>query len=160
MAPTPEGWWKYGMSATHHSLNYHLIFDTKHQEPTIASAWRERLHAYLGGCVKALNGVPLAIGGMADHVHLLVSLTPTHTLADVLRDVKRQSSAWIHDEIFERKFGWQDGYGAFTVSVSVRETVREYILGQDEHHRRRTFREEYVELLEKHGVEFKEEYLW
>lgn len=148
------------MSSTHFALYYHLIWSTKNHEPTIDRAWRDRFHAYLGGCAKALDAVPTAIGGVGDHVHMLVSLRPVHQLSGFVRDVKRKSSEWVHTEIGNRSFQWQDGYGAFTVSKSAIEDVRKYILGQEEHHRTRTFREEYVAFLEKHGVDYDERYLW
>jgi REP element-mobilizing transposase RayT len=100
------------------------------------------LHAYLGGVIRTLNGVPEAVNGMADHVHLLVGLRATHTLADVLRETKSVSSAWVHEDVGVRSFAWQEGYGAFTVSPSQLENVRAYIQQQEEHHRTRTFREE------------------
>jgi putative transposase len=103
--------------------------------------------------------IPEAIGGVADHVHLLVGLRATHTLADVLREMKSVSSSWIHEEIGVRSFGWQEGYGAYTVSASQLEKVRAYILQQEDHHRIRTFRDEYLELLQRSGVEFDERYL-
>lgn len=148
------------MSSTHLSLHYHLVFSTKNRIPHIADVWRGRLHAYLGGVVRNVEGVPEAIGGMADHVHLLVGLRATARLADVVRDVKAISSRWVHEEIGNREFSWQEGYGAFTVSTSQRDLVREYIAKQEEHHRKRTFQEEYVELLKRCGVEYDERYLW
>ena len=148
------------MPSTHLSLHYHLIFSTKDREPIIVAGWRERLHAYLGGVARNVEGVPEAIGGVADHVHLLIGLRATARLADVVRDLKAVSSRWVHDEIGERAFAWQEGYGAFTVSASQRGAVREYIAGQEEHHRIRTFQEEYVELLQRSGVEYDERYLW
>jgi len=147
------------MSSTHLSLHYHLVFGTKNHEPLIASAWRERLHAYLGGVIRTLDGVPEAVGGAADHVHLLVGLRATHTLADVLREIKSVSSAWVHDDVGVSSFVWREGYGAFTVSASQLENVRAYIRQQEEHHRTRTFREEYLALLQRSGVEFDERYL-
>jgi putative transposase len=148
------------MSSTHLSLHCHVVFGTKHQRPLIAADWRPRLHAYLGGAAKTLDIIPEAIGGVADHVHLLVGMRATHRLADVMRDVKRTSSAWVHETVGEKDFEWQDGYGAFTVSVSLLETVRNYIAHQEEHHRKKTFQEEYVELLQRSGVEYDERYLW
>jgi putative transposase len=147
------------MSSTHLSLHYHIVFGTKNHEPTIQPEWRGALHAYLGGIIRTANGFPESIGGVADHVHLLIGLRAAHCLADVLRDLKAVSSGWIHDEIGAPRFGWQEGYGAFTVSPSQRETVRRYIEQQPEHHRTRTFREEYLELLRRSGVEFDERYL-
>ena len=148
------------MGSTHSALHYHLIWGTKHLEPNILPAWRDRLQTYIGGCVRALDAVPLAIGGVSDHVHLLVSLNPTHRLSDFVRDVKRKSSEWIHTEISEKNFHWQEGYGVFSVSKSALEEVRKYVLGQEEHHRTRTFREEYVAFLERHGIECDERFLW
>jgi REP element-mobilizing transposase RayT len=100
------------------------------------------------------------VNGVSDHVHLLVSLRTTHHLPEVLRDIKRRTSAWVHEEIGERAFAWQDGYGAFTVSPSMLDTVRHYIGRQEEHHRTRSFREEYVDFLKKHSVAYDERYLW
>jgi len=148
------------MPSTHLSLHYHIIFSTKDRAPVIAPAWLERLHAYLGGVVRNVEGVPEAIGGVADHVHLLLGLRATACLADVVRDVKAVSSRWVHEEIGERTFAWQEGYGAFTVSASQLGSVREYIAKQEEHHRKRTFQKEYLELLQRSGVEFDGRYLW
>ena len=124
------------MSSTHSALYYHIVFGTKNQAPVIDGVWRERFHSYLGGLVRTAGGVATSIGGINDHVHLLASLRPTHQLSEVLRDIKRQSSAWIHDEIKLPNFHWQDGYGAFTVCASQLESVVRYIAGQEEHHRR------------------------
>lgn len=105
------------------------------------------------------DGIAESIGGVSDHVHLLIGLRATHRLADVMREPKAVSSGWVHNEIRMRGFAWQEGYGAFTVSASQREAVRQYIQQQPEHHRTRTFREEYLELLRRSGVEFDEHYL-
>lgn len=148
------------MSSTHLSLHVHVVFGTKHQRPLMETSWRPRLHAYLGGAARTLEVVPEAVGGVADHVHLLLGLRATHRLADVLRDVKCTSSAWIHETIGDRAFEWQDGYGAFTVSASLLATVQNYIARQEEHHCKKTFQEEYVELLKLSGVEYDERYLW
>jgi putative transposase len=147
------------MSSTHLGLHYHLVFATKNHDPIITPAWGNRLHAYLGGMVRTVDGVPEAIGGVADHVHLLVGLRATHTLADVLREIKSRSSEWVHDELGIPAFAWQEGYGGFTVSASQLKKVRDYIQRQEEHHRTQTFREEYLELLKRSGVEFDESYL-
>jgi REP element-mobilizing transposase RayT len=148
------------MPSTHLSLHYHLVFSTKEHLPIIAFAWRERLHAYLGGIVKNVKGIPEAIGGTDDHVHLLLGLGATHRLADVVRDLKAVSSRWMHEELGERSAMWQDGYGAFTVGASQCGAVRDYILRQEEHHRTQTFQEEYLEFLRDGGVEYDERYLW
>src|SRR2546428_800773 len=107
-----------------------------------------------------LEGVPLAIGGIEDHVHLLVGLKSSHRLDYFLRDLKADSSEWVHKEIRKRLFAWQKGFGAFSVSPSSIESVKKYIFNQEEHHRRKTFQEEYVELLKASGIEYNEKYLW
>ena len=148
------------MPSTHLSLHFHIVFSTKDRFPFIVDDWRNRLHAYLGGAVRTAGCVPECIGGTADHVHLLIGMRATHRLADVVRDIKQSSSKWVHEEIGSKKFGWQDGYGAFTVAASQIETVKDYINNQVEHHRKRTFQEEYVEFLERSGVEYDKRYLW
>jgi putative transposase len=148
------------MPSTHTSLHYHIIFSTRDRYPSIKSEWRPRLHAYMGGIIRSMGGVALNVGGVADHVHLLAGLKPTHRISDVLRDLKKRSSGWVHDEMGLGKFAWQEGYGAFTVSRLELGEVARYINGQDEHHRRRTFQEEYLEFLEAEEIMFDEKYLW
>jgi REP element-mobilizing transposase RayT len=128
--------------------------------PWIVTEWRARLHSYLGGIVNGLGGVPLAIGGTADHVHLLVGMKSSHRLDYFLRDLKADSSEWIHREIGKPTFGWQKGYGAFSVSPSNLQAVRKYIANQDAHHRRYSFQDEYLKILRSSGVEFDLRYLW
>jgi REP element-mobilizing transposase RayT len=147
------------MPSTYLSLHYHLVFGTKNREPMIDSAWRSRLHEYLGGTTRGLGGFPAEVGGVADHVHLLVGLKATHCLADLMRELKKASSMWIHEALGVSYFAWQEGYAAFTVSATARESVRSYIVNQPEHHRVRTFREEVIEMLEKTGVEYDPKYL-
>jgi REP element-mobilizing transposase RayT len=118
------------------------VFSTKDRRALIADAWRDRLHAFLGGTVRTLGGVPLAVGGTADHVHLLVRLRATHRLADVLREIKGTSSKWVHETIGVSIFAWQDGYGAFSVSLDHTDEIRRYIAAQEEHHRTMSFQEE------------------
>lgn len=148
------------MPSTHTSFHFHIVFSTKNRHPFIVEAWRPRLHEYLGGLVRAAEGVAEAVGGTADHVHLLVSLKATHTVASFVQDIKQTSSRWVHETIGVKNFAWQPGYGAFTVSVSNCDGVKEYIADQAIHHRAKSFQEEYVTLLEKHGVVFEEKYLW
>lgn len=148
------------MPSTHLSLHYHIIFSTKDRQPFIIEEWRGRLHEYLGGLIRAAEGVPESIGGVTDHLHLLVGLRATHTLASFVQDIKQSSSRWVHETIGVKDFSWQQGYGAFTVSVSNCGAVKEYIAQQPEHHRTKTFQEEYVTFLKKHGVTYDEKYLW
>ena len=137
----------------HVSLHYHIVFSTKERQRIIADPWREELHAYLGGIAKNMNAIPAAVGGPGDHVHLLLGLKATHTLSEVVRQIKRGSSEWIHRHGV-RIFAWQEGYGAFTVSPSRTDKVHKYITNQIEHHRQRTFEDEYQELLRLSGVNF------
>ena len=148
------------MSSTHLSLFYQLVFSTKNRTKSILQPWRDRLHAYLGGIVRSMGGMALEVGGTQDHVHMLVSLAATHTIATVLKGVKASSSQWVHRDIGSRRFDWQDGYGAFSVSRSQVETIRKYIRNQAEHHRHLTFQEEYVKMLSEEGIEFDSRYLW
>ncbi|BCU76666.1 hypothetical protein llg_13810 [Luteolibacter sp. LG18] len=135
-------------------MHVHVIFSTKDRQPWIDTEWRGRLHAYLGGAFRDLNVFPEAIGGVADHVHALIGLQAVHRLSDVMRDIKRPSSEWVHRTIGLKEFQWQEGYGAFTVSPSSREDVRRYIARQEEHHRKKSFQEEYREFLAKCEVEY------
>ena len=147
------------MPSTYLSLHYHIVFGTKDRVPSIDSAWRSRLHEYLGRTIRRLGGFPEEVGGVADHVHLLTGLKATHCLADVMREVKKASSIWVHDELRIPSFAWQEGYAAFTGSATARESVRRYIVNQEEHHRGRSFREEVIEMLEKAGVAYDPKYL-
>ncbi len=148
------------MPSTHLSLHVHVVFSTKNRFPFITDEWRERLHSYLGGAVRTAQCVPECIGGTNDHVHLLLGIRATQCLADIVRDIKQSSSKWIHRTIGAKKFAWQDGYGGFTVSASQLETVKAYIENQVEHHRKRTFEEEYLEFLKRAQVDYDEKYLW
>ena len=147
------------MGSTFLSLHYHIVFATKKRKPWIANSWRDRLYEYLGGTVQGLAGVPQAIGGVEDHVHLLVGLRATHTLADFVREVKKSSTGWIRDENLEREFSWQEGYSAFTVSPPARKAVRRYILNQLKHHRRRSLIEELTSMLKEAEIAFDPKYL-
>ena len=123
------------------SLNFHLVFSTKNRQPLIDPEIQERLYEYIGGILRAEKSVLLAAGGMPDHVHLLVSLSRELSIADTLRLVKANSSKWVHETFPHRQnFGWQAGYGAFSVSFSNLPEVKKYIAGQAEHHRIRTSR--------------------
>jgi putative transposase len=147
------------MSSTYLSLNYHLVFSTKSRKPIIAAAWRSTLHKYLAGTVTGLEAQCEVVSGTADHIHLLVKLRATHTLADFMRELKKASSNWVHEELSESRFAWQEGYAAFTVSASSLDEVRRYIENQEEHHRERSFREELKTMLVRSGVKFDERYL-
>lgn len=115
----------------------------------------------MGGVVRQRGGALLAAGGMPDHVHLMASLSKEQSVAAALRDIKANSSRWIHESFADlAEFAWQTGYGAFAVSYSNLDAVRTYVETQEEHHRRRTFQEEFRDMLRKHHIEFDERYLW
>jgi len=146
-----------GMSSTHTSLHYHIVFSTKNREPHFGSDVRTRLHEYLGGIVRGLDGVANQVGGVADHVHLAVGLNQTHRLCDVMRELKANSSSWVKTELGIKQFQWQEGYGAFTFGAPDLDRVAGYIRTQENHHRVTTFQEEYVAMLARGLVEYKEE---
>lgn len=148
------------MPSTHLSLHYHLVFSTKDRNPIIAAAWRADLHSYLGACIATAGGIAQKVGGVADHVHALIGLKATHCLANVLQDIKTATSRWLHNEVGVTEFRWQEGYGAFTVSVSNRSRVAGYIARQEAHHRKRSFEDEYLDLLRRHDVQADPRYLW
>ncbi len=120
----------------------------------------DRVHAYIGGTIKNMNGIAHAVGGAADHVHVFTGLRATHCLANVMREIKSELSKWMHRELNMPGFEWQEGYGAFTVSASHIEAVRSYVLNQPEHHRVKTFQEEYLAMLQRGMVEYDERFLW
>ena len=146
-------------------LTYHIVFGTKFRRKTIPSDVTELLYEYIGGTIRNRKSSLVQIGGVEDHLHLLVSLPPTITVADAVRDIKANASKWINENQQDTKtksdkFEWQIGYGAFTVSYSHIEILQNYIQNQREHHRTRTFEEEYIELLEKHDIKFERKYLF
>jgi REP element-mobilizing transposase RayT len=141
-------------------LHYHLIFSTKNRVPLITSDWQPRLFEYLGGILRAEEGCLVAAGGMPDHIHLLARLSKQVSVSDALRVVKANSSKWVNETFPERRdFAWQAGYGAFAVSYSSLGAVKRYLANQAEHHRQRTFQEEFLEFLRRHDIEFDERYL-
>jgi REP element-mobilizing transposase RayT len=142
---------------SHTRFLYHIVFGTKDRFPLIGNEWESDLYRYLAGIVKNHGGDAIEINGMADHVHLLVRLNPCDFPA-FMRELKASSSKWANRQ--QPKFAWQRRYGAFTVSESAVHTVREYIRRQKTHHGKRTFEDEYIELLRRHRVEFDEKYLW
>jgi len=140
----------------------HFVFSTKYRHPFLAEKnIRNEMHAYLGGVCKGVGCPVLIVGGVADHVHILSLLTRTLSVADVMGEIKRESSKWIKSKgQMLTKFAWQNGYGAFSVGQSEVERVRTYIAGQEEHHRKKTFQDEYRAFLEEYGVEYDERYVW
>lgn len=149
------------MANTYTSLHYHVVFSTKRREPLIALSMEQRVWSYLGGIAHNNEMKPLCIGGIEDHVHMLLGLPPTLAVSKAVQLIKGGSSKWIHDTVPElRGFAWQDGYGGFTVGKSQIPDTIAYIQGQREHHRTRTFQEEYLAFLRKHEIEFDERYVF
>ncbi|HSH17648.1 MAG TPA: IS200/IS605 family transposase [Verrucomicrobiae bacterium] len=149
------------MPGTYHSLKLHLIFSTKHRERWLSESVRNRVHDYLGGIIRGERGMPLGIGGVEDHVHILFTWRTDAPISDLVRILKANSSRWIHESFAGlRTFAWQEGYAVFSVSESQVEKVRTYIANQVEHHRVKPFKEELEEFLRIHRVDYDPRYLW
>jgi REP element-mobilizing transposase RayT len=149
------------MAHSYCNLFYHIIFSTKHREPWLKEDICERVHNYVGGIIKEEKGVPLIINSGVEHLHILMKLHQESSISTVVRVLKSKSSGWIHRTFPNyAAFGWQTGFAAFTVSISQLEKTRLYILNQEEHHRKRTFQEEYEALLLAHQIEFEQKHLW
>jgi REP element-mobilizing transposase RayT len=143
------------------SVTLHLVFSTKNRTPWLTDSIRERVWSYLGGTIRGYDCTPLTIGGIADHIHLLIGLGRAISIADLIQRIKSASTRWIHDSLPDlADFSWQRGYGAFSVSHDRVAAVKQYIDHQEEHHRVRTFQEEYREFLTVHGVSWDERYVW
>ena len=147
------------MSHTAGNLLLHLIFSTKDRRPLITAEIRTDLFAYLGGIIREMHGTALIVNGTTDHVHMLIRIRPAHATAEIARVVKTNSSRWLHEK-WNVRFAWQTGYGAFSVSESNAPAVSRYIAMQEEHHKKVTFKEEYVVFLKKNKIEYDERYIW
>ena len=149
------------MAHTFTHLLTHIIFSTKNRRPLLDANLKARLFPYLGGIIRAHDGKALIINGPADHVHILASLAAKHSLSDLMRELKADSSGWVHKEFSNQKmFAWQIGYGAFSVSHSNMAEVEKYIANQEEHHRKVSFQEEFMAFLNRHEIECDERFLW
>jgi REP element-mobilizing transposase RayT len=140
----------------------HLVFSTKERRPFLKDpALREELHRYLGGILTNLECQPIIVGGVEDHVHLLFAHSRTATVADVVKELKRGSTVWLKTKSPGlSEFAWQNGYGVFSIGQSQLEDVRAYIAGQEEHHRKISFQEEFRRLLQRYEIAFDERYVW
>jgi REP element-mobilizing transposase RayT len=145
--------------STYTQILYHLVFGTKDRLPTLSDARREDLFMYMNGVIKNSHCRPVWVGGVRDHVHILSSLHSTVALADLMKSIKVATSAWIKEySVFPNFAGWQEGYGAFTHSLHDEPDLIAYVKGQEVHHRKVTFEEEYRMLLLDHGIEIDERY--
>ena len=148
------------MPGTHSQILLHIVFSTKHREPWIDAALADRLYPYIGGIIRAEGGVPYAIGGVEDHIHLYLRWKTDGTIADLMRTVKSRSTKWIRAEFPSlAEFAWQEGYAVFSVSKSQEGTVKAYIAHQRSHHEKEDSRAELLRLLRAHGVEFDGRYV-
>jgi len=145
--------------STYCSLHYHIVFSTKNRIRFIHRNHEVRFHEYIGGAVKGLDGFPQGVGGVEDHIHLLVGLRTTHRIADFIRELKKTTSRWMHEEIGQDEFAWQEGYSVFSISADARSRVQNYIANQREHHRVKSFREELIEMFDRAGIEYDPKYL-
>ncbi len=149
------------MAGSFTCLYYHLVFSTRNRQPLLTPDVAPRIHEYLGGIISRRKGIPIMIDGAEDHVHILTSLDKQDNVVAALGKIKANSSKWIHETFPQLgEFWWQEGYGAFTVSVTGVERVKAYIAGQQEHHRRVTFQEEFLAFLERHQVLYDPLTIW
>jgi REP element-mobilizing transposase RayT len=138
---------------------YHIVFSTKERRPLIDGPWQPRLIEYIGGIIRNLKGEMVKCNAIPDHIHIATSVPATIAVSEFVNKVKSNSSGWVHRELNEKCFGWQDGYASFCVSPSVLPAVIRYITTQQEHHKRQSFQAELIELLTKHGVKYDERYM-
>ena len=149
------------MSHSYVSSLYHCVWSTEHRQRLITPQLQKRLWAYIGGIAKQNRMKALAIGGVDDHLHMLLSLPSTTTVSKAVQLIKGGSSKWVHDMFAEHHdFGWQEGYGAFSIGIAQVEHTIAYIDRQAEHHHRRSYQDEFIAILEKHHIEYDPRYLW
>lgn len=149
------------MANTYTQLFVHIIFSTKGREKVLSKHFREDLFKYISGILKHKNQKPFAVNGTIDHIHILVGMEPNITVSDLVRDIKHSSTNFIKEKKFiKHKFNWQKGFGAFTYSKSQLNSVINYIINQEEHHKRQTFEEEYIKLLKLFEVEYDSQYVF
>jgi len=149
------------MPGTFSQLYIQVVFAVKGRENLINKTWRDELHKYIAGIIKGKGQKPIIVNGVTDHIHVFIGLKPSMAISDLVRDIKNNSTNFINDNRFIRGgFQWQEGYGAFSYSHSHIGNVYNYILNQEKHHRKKSFREEYLDFLEKFDVEYDEKYLF
>jgi len=149
------------MANTYTQCYFHLVFSVKSRDALIKKDWKNELEKYITGIVQHYNHKLLAIGAMPDHIHILIGYNINKLIPDLVEEIKTSSNKFIKENVLSKfRFGWQKGYGAFTYSHSDIDRVVKYILNQEEHHRKKSFREEYFEILRKNEIEFKDEYVF
>lgn len=149
------------MANTYTQLYVHIVFSVKGRSNQISPEWKEELYKYISGKITAKKQKPMVMNGVSDHIHILVGFNPSCSISDLVRDIKANSSKWINDKRFAMgKFEWQTGFGAFTIGQSQVDRVAKYILNQEVHHRKKTFREEYIDFLKAYQVEYNPDYVF
>lgn len=149
------------MAGTFSQIYIQIVFAVKGRENLIGKEWKYELNKYIAGIIKGKKQKPIIVNGMPDHIHAFVGLKPSIAISDLVRDIKNNSSNFINDnKLVSKKFSWQEGFGAFSYSQSHIDNVYKYILNQEKHHKKRTFRDEYLELLQKFEIEYNEKYLF
>jgi len=149
------------MANTYSQIYLHIVFTVKHRNNLIQNSWKDELYKYICGIVNSNKQKVYAIGGVSDHIHILLSIKPNIAISDLVREIKTCSSKWINEKQFlKEKFLWQEGFGAFSSSQSKLNTIIAYINNQEEHHNRKKFKDEYVGLLKKFNIEYDERYLF
>jgi len=149
------------MPNTFSKIYIHLVFSVKGRQNLIQKHWKEELHKYICGIVKGKEQKVYAIGGISDHVHILVSIKPNITISDLVRDIKSNSSKWMNEKGFVKgKFQWQEGFGAFSYAQSQLDTLIAYINNQEQHHQQKSFKTEFLDLLQKFDIIYDENYLF
>ncbi|HMU09584.1 MAG TPA: IS200/IS605 family transposase [Ferruginibacter sp.] len=149
------------MPGTYSQIYIHIVFAVKGRQNLIASSWKTELHQYMAGIIKGKGHKPIIVNGMPDHIHAFAGLKPAMAISDLVRDLKNNSSNFINDcRLINGKFSWQEGYGAFSYSHSHIGNVYDYILNQEQHHAKKTFKQEYLEQLKKYEIGYDEKYLF
>ena len=147
--------------STYSQIYVQIVFAVKNRDALVHSLWEQELYKYITGIVQNKGQKMLAINGMPDHLHLFIGLKPSCCISDLVREIKKSSNTFIKEKRFTRfNFNWQEGFGCFAYSHSQVDAVCQYVLNQKEHHRKKTFREEYLEYLEKFAVEYEDKYLF
>ena len=149
------------MANTYTQIHIQAVFSVQNRQCIISDSWKNELYKYITGIIKNNKHKPLAINGMPDHIHILFGLRPAQSISDLLQDIKGNSSKWINEKKFVKgKFSWQEGYGAFSYRKSDIPQIINYIRNQQEHHRRKSFTEEYLELLKEFNIDYDERYIF
>lgn len=149
------------MAGTFSQIYIQVVFAVKGRENLLHKTWRDDVFKYMSGIIKGKNQKPIIINGVADHVHLFIGIKPSIAISDLVRDIKNNSTNFINNQKYlYGKFSWQEGFGVFSYSHSQINSVYQYILNQEEHHKKQTFKQEYLAFIEKFGIEYNEKYLF